>query len=61
MELYFGNSRGMLYGPYDPGEIGPQLRAKELLSQDGQTVWAIHGRDWDDAAAKLAKVRSDSE
>jgi hypothetical protein len=61
MELYFGNSVGVLIGPYDPGEIGPQLRAKKKLSDGGQTVWAIHARDWDDAAAKLAKARSDSE
>jgi hypothetical protein len=60
-ELHYGNSKGQLLGPYDPNEIGPQVRAQALLRQDGTEVWAIRANSREDALAKLDKARKQAE
>lgn len=53
MELYLGNSRGTVLGPYDKNEIRPQLRARQILSLGNADVYAVQARNLAQAHDKL--------
>jgi hypothetical protein len=64
-EIFYGNDRGLVLGPYAKGEIKPQLRAVEKL-RDGEAdrqVYAVRGRTIEDATANLQRelAREDRE
>jgi hypothetical protein len=57
-EIYFGNDRGLVLGPYTKGKIQPQLRAVETLrgGPEGKNeVYAIPARSIAEADTKLQR------
>ena len=64
-EIFYGNDRGRVLGPYDKGEIQPQLRAVQTLKGDHEEhqVYAVPARSLAEAQTKLQRelAREDRE
>jgi hypothetical protein len=64
-DVYFGNDRGRVLGPYDKGEIQPQLRAREMLrgGEAGNRVYMVPARSLAEAETRLQRelAREDRE
>lgn len=55
MDIYLGDDRGAVIGPYGDSEIQPRLRGEEWLSSQGAgEVYAVRARDIEDARARIA-------
>jgi hypothetical protein len=56
-EVYFADARGLsVLGPYLKGEIGPQLRARELLGYPGGLVWYVEAWSVEQARQKVQSL-----
>ena len=56
-EIFYGDERGVVFGPYVKGEIQPQLRAVELLKggEAERQVYAVPARSLAEAQTKLQR------
>jgi hypothetical protein len=56
-DIFFGNDRGLVLGPYTKGEIQPQLRAVEKLrgGEAACEVYAVPARSLAEAESKLQR------
>jgi hypothetical protein len=56
-EIFYGNERGVVLGPYVKGEIQPQLRAVELLKggKAERQVYAVPASSLVEAETKLQR------
>jgi hypothetical protein len=64
-EIFYGDERGVVLGPYAKGEIKPQLRAVELLKggEASREVYMVPARSLPEAETKLQRelAREDRE
>ena len=64
-EIFYGNDRGLVLGPYTKGEIQPQLRAVEKLrgGEAACEVYAVPAGSLAEAESKLRRelARADRE
>ena len=56
MDTYLGSDRGVVLGPYAPGEIRPRLAGEQWLRRAGfgsDAVYVIKARHWTEAQTRL--------